>query len=321
MTDVDAIRYLASEHDLEFVDLDTYKVDPSAAEILPEAVARLHHAVAVRRKFGTPVIAIANPDDVFALDTLRASVGRDFISVVASREQIGEVLDRFYGASEEPVGDDEALDVEVDEDGLGLSLFGSAFLSTDSAPRDQTDQPEVFAEGEVPEEPPEEPGAVDMAPGGPADAVPPEGDGQWQDLMDAPTTSGADDLSTPAVFSSSSTEIVEALAADDGNAVPGDAPRGATDGVSGESGDRSAPGDGTRSQVRDVLDLSVPVPDLAELDVSSDALAASADDLAQFASTTPLPELGGTVDSAAATADLVDEAVASFEEQQGDLGE
>ena len=97
MSDVDAIRYLASEHDLEFVDLDTYSVDPGAAEILPEAVARRHHVVAVKRKFGTPVIAIANPDDVFALDTLRASVGRDFISVVASREQIGAVLDRLYG--------------------------------------------------------------------------------------------------------------------------------------------------------------------------------------------------------------------------------
>src|SRR5665213_2245899 len=93
MTDVDAIRFLASEHDLEFVNLDSYPVDADAAQILPEAVARRHHVAAVKRKFGTPVIAIANPDDVFTLDTLRASLGRDFISVVASREQIGELLD------------------------------------------------------------------------------------------------------------------------------------------------------------------------------------------------------------------------------------
>ncbi len=30
MSDVDSIRWLASEHDLEFVDLDTYGVDPAA---------------------------------------------------------------------------------------------------------------------------------------------------------------------------------------------------------------------------------------------------------------------------------------------------
>ncbi len=35
MSDVDSIRWMASEHDLEFVDLDTYGVDPAAAEILP----------------------------------------------------------------------------------------------------------------------------------------------------------------------------------------------------------------------------------------------------------------------------------------------
>ena len=35
MAEVDAVRHLASEHDLEFVDLDIYGVDPAASEILP----------------------------------------------------------------------------------------------------------------------------------------------------------------------------------------------------------------------------------------------------------------------------------------------
>ncbi len=35
MSDVDSIRWMASEHDLEFVDLETYGVDPAAGEILP----------------------------------------------------------------------------------------------------------------------------------------------------------------------------------------------------------------------------------------------------------------------------------------------
>ncbi len=64
MSDVDAIRWLASEHDLEFVDLDTYGVDPAAGEILPAPLARRHHVVAIKRKFGTPVIATADPDDL-----------------------------------------------------------------------------------------------------------------------------------------------------------------------------------------------------------------------------------------------------------------
>ncbi len=101
MSDVDAVRWMASEHDLEFVDLDTYGVDPAAGEILPASLSRRHHVVAIKRKFGTPVIATADPDDLAAQETVRDSIGRDFISVVASRDQIGDYLDQLFGAIEE----------------------------------------------------------------------------------------------------------------------------------------------------------------------------------------------------------------------------
>ena len=116
MSDVDAIRRMASEHDLEFVDLDTYGVDPAAGEILPASLARKHHVVAIKRKFGTPVIATAEPDDLTAQDSVRASIGRDFISVVAAPDQIGDYLDQLFGAEDNdtatPAG---ALDTPVDE--------------------------------------------------------------------------------------------------------------------------------------------------------------------------------------------------------------
>ena len=150
MSDVDAVRFLASEHDLEFVNLDTYNVDRAAADALPMAVARRHHVVAVKKKFGTPVIAIANPNDVFALDTLRASLGRDFISVVAAPEQIGRYLDKVYGdegeeapAAElppeplvvaEPFHVDDLDDVEELDDSFGMSLYGSAFAPVADEP-------------------------------------------------------------------------------------------------------------------------------------------------------------------------------------------
>ena len=83
MSDVDAIRTLARERDLEFVDLDAQTVDISTAEVLPEAIALRLHVVAIKWESGIPVIAVANPDDIFVLDTIRASVGRDFTLVVA----------------------------------------------------------------------------------------------------------------------------------------------------------------------------------------------------------------------------------------------
>ncbi|HEY4929050.1 MAG TPA: ATPase, T2SS/T4P/T4SS family [Acidimicrobiales bacterium] len=97
MSDVEAIRYMANERDLEFVDLDTYGVDPAAGAILPADLSRHHHVVAVKRKFGTPVVATADPDDLFAQDSVRALLGRDFISVVAAPEQIDRYIELMFG--------------------------------------------------------------------------------------------------------------------------------------------------------------------------------------------------------------------------------
>jgi len=97
VSEVDTIRRMASDRDLEFVDLDSYGIDPAAGEILPATLARRHHVVALKRKFGTPVVATSDPDDLDAQETVRASIGRDFISVIASRDQIGDLLDRMFG--------------------------------------------------------------------------------------------------------------------------------------------------------------------------------------------------------------------------------
>jgi len=156
MTDVEAVRLLASEHNLEFVDLDRYNVDPSASAVLPATVARAHRVVPIGRKFGAPVIAIADPTDMMAMDTLRATIGREFISVVAPGEQIRSCLDRVYGgpaatgdraaadadrglangtvpsgspvpmAGAVPAGEEDVLSAALD-DALGLSVYGMAF--------------------------------------------------------------------------------------------------------------------------------------------------------------------------------------------------
>ncbi len=121
MTDVDTIRRVARDHDLEFVDLDTYGVDPTAGEILPASLARRHHVVAIKRKFGTPVVATSDPDDFNAQDTVRASIGRDFISVVASKDQIVNYLDQLFGP---------------DDDGLVFENFSADAESSGDAPTD-----------------------------------------------------------------------------------------------------------------------------------------------------------------------------------------
>jgi type IV pilus assembly protein PilB len=145
MSDVDAVRWMASEHDLEFVDLDTYGVDPAAGEILPAMLARRHHVVAIKRRFGTPVIATSDPDDLYAQDSVRAAIGRDFISVVASREQIGLYLDKLFG----PVGGGQLIESggyerederhETDASALGIVTDQDEDAGLEGADSDKAD--------------------------------------------------------------------------------------------------------------------------------------------------------------------------------------
>jgi type IV pilus assembly protein PilB len=89
-------RRLADEYHLRFVDLTQTAIAPGAAQLLPEAVARQYCAVPIGRRLGTPVIALSQPGDLFTMDTLRVSLGREFVAVVARDDQIMKVIDQIY---------------------------------------------------------------------------------------------------------------------------------------------------------------------------------------------------------------------------------
>src|ERR1700685_1924946 len=87
-TEIDEARSLAREVGLEYVDLDRFPINSAAASLLPEQLARRHHSLAIGWKYGTPVVAVASPDNVLAMDDLRTVVGRDIHAVVACGSQI-----------------------------------------------------------------------------------------------------------------------------------------------------------------------------------------------------------------------------------------
>jgi type IV pilus assembly protein PilB len=89
-------RALSKEVGLEYVDLDRYPLNAAAASLLPEQAARRHHALAVGWKYGTPVVAVARPDNVMAMDDVRTIIGRDIHAVVACQSQIDAYVDRLY---------------------------------------------------------------------------------------------------------------------------------------------------------------------------------------------------------------------------------
>jgi type IV pilus assembly protein PilB len=88
----DLVWAMAQEVGLEFVDLDKVTIEPAAVALIPEAVARHHMVLPIQIDNGVPVVALANPTDVFAMDDLRTIMGRNFTPVVATRSQIAAHL-------------------------------------------------------------------------------------------------------------------------------------------------------------------------------------------------------------------------------------
>lgn len=94
--EIDEARALAREVGLEYVDLDRYPLNAAAAALLPEQLARRHHALAVGWKYGTPVVAVGAPDNVLGMDDIKTVVGRDVHAVVACTSQIDAYIERMY---------------------------------------------------------------------------------------------------------------------------------------------------------------------------------------------------------------------------------
>ncbi|MDH3283102.1 MAG: ATPase, T2SS/T4P/T4SS family [Acidobacteriota bacterium] len=81
-------RTLADLSGLDFVDLDDLGVDPTAAALIPEPLARRHLSLPVAFDDNKLVVAMADPSNILALDDIRAICGLDVIPMVASRSSV-----------------------------------------------------------------------------------------------------------------------------------------------------------------------------------------------------------------------------------------
>ena len=96
VTETDLVATLADLLHLEFVDLADYPVDPAAAALTSDALARRHLAMPVGWSDGYLVVAMADPSNVFAIDDIRTVTGADVRPVVATRASISEAINKYH---------------------------------------------------------------------------------------------------------------------------------------------------------------------------------------------------------------------------------
>ena len=103
----------------DFVDLSEQQLDPEAIKLVPEGVARRYHALPYALAHGHLSIAIAQPENVFALDDLRVLTEMPVIAVMADPDQLTEMINRVYTHSEIVTSVGEAV-TDLDDETLDL---------------------------------------------------------------------------------------------------------------------------------------------------------------------------------------------------------
>ncbi len=111
----EALRVLADEVGLEFVDLRETEVDLSVLKGFPQKLIYRHSLFPIRNEHGSLVVATADPLDLYPLDEASAAISQSITPVVAERGEIARLVKRHMGVGSETVEGLMAATVEEDE--------------------------------------------------------------------------------------------------------------------------------------------------------------------------------------------------------------
>lgn len=81
------------------IDLKKFMVDSEAVKLVPENLARKYGLIAVQNDGVFLTVAMSDPLNYIALDDVKMATGMDVKRVIASKDDISESLERYYGSS------------------------------------------------------------------------------------------------------------------------------------------------------------------------------------------------------------------------------
>lgn len=89
-------EFLSQEYQVPAVELDELEADEHSIELIPAEVAAKFQVVPVTREGRVLTVAMANPDNIFAIDDIKFITGLEVRPVVATETSIKRAIDRFY---------------------------------------------------------------------------------------------------------------------------------------------------------------------------------------------------------------------------------
>lgn len=97
----EAVKNALAEHlSTEFVRLDVSEIDMNAARLIPEAIAKRFSLVAIGQHENSLTVAMADPLDIIATDTITLKTGHEVKPVLSSLRDINHALEVVYHGSD-----------------------------------------------------------------------------------------------------------------------------------------------------------------------------------------------------------------------------
>jgi type IV pilus assembly protein PilB len=123
----DLIKVLAKAFNVPIFDIHKEKIDFSATKLIPEKAARRYGIIPVRKEGNTLILAMANPNDIVALDDIKTMTNMQVRPVLMKKSDISECIDKYYQLTDSLYDilksmDNTRIEIQKDDE-LGRGVF------------------------------------------------------------------------------------------------------------------------------------------------------------------------------------------------------
>ncbi|GAA5218995.1 GspE/PulE family protein [Corallincola platygyrae] len=96
VTEEQLLQFLSQQLNIPFIDLQTLRLDPKIAQLLPEVHARRHRALVLQDKGASLLVGMSDPADLNAQDALAMLLKKPLDLAVVKESQLFEAYDQLY---------------------------------------------------------------------------------------------------------------------------------------------------------------------------------------------------------------------------------
>jgi type IV pilus assembly protein PilB len=101
----DLLNALATQYGMQMIDLSQVEASPEALKMVSVSMAQLYRIVPVSFEQGQLTVAMADPQNITAIDELQFMLNCSVVGVLATPEQVSAAIDHYYGNQKESMSD------------------------------------------------------------------------------------------------------------------------------------------------------------------------------------------------------------------------